>query len=260
MSERPTEFTAPLDPRYGSGCYRREIRLLMHGASRVEAALEDDAHAFAVSLTHDGSHVTDIEARAVRYPLTTCNGATLALRSVIGAPLSQSIIDLKKHADARSNCTHLFDLAALAMAHAFRGEKECIYRMEVSDAVEGRQQATLDRGAGRVMTWSLLHGSIVDPERFAGQKVLGGFTRWATVTLAGEELEFALMLQRAFFVAMSRMYDMSAASHGPASEDPMPSGVCFSYSPGVAEKAWRLKDSRRDFTDTPDALLRWHHP
>jgi len=69
----------------------------------------------------------------------------------------------------------------------------------------------------------------------------GRFTRWAVANLAGEELEFALVLQRGYFVALSRVYDMETVPMGPASQDPMPSGVCFSYSPGQAEHAYRVR-------------------
>jgi hypothetical protein len=47
---------------------------------------------------------------------------------------------------------------------------------------------------------------------------------------------------------------------GPASEDPMPAGACFSYSPGQAEHAWRVAGSRRDFSDTPEQMLHWYTP
>jgi len=49
--------------------------------------VEDDPHAFAISLEHDGERVTAVAAEAHRYPLTTCIGATAALQSLVGAPL-----------------------------------------------------------------------------------------------------------------------------------------------------------------------------
>ena len=176
--------------------------------------MEDDPHAFAITLEHDGERVTAVSAVAHRYPLTTCNGATVALQSVVGAPLSASIIELKRHADARRNCTHLFDLAALAIAHVFRAGQERVYRIEIPDEVDGLTEARLDRDHGRVLTWSLQHGVITAPARYAGQRVLGGFTSWAVANLAGEELEFALVLQRGYFVALSRIYDMQTRLDG----------------------------------------------
>lgn len=259
MSIDSRAYSAKLDPRYGSGCYRRGIALRQCGASRVEAAVEDDPHAFALTLTHDGERVTGVTAEAHRFPLTTCAGATGALQSIVGAPLAPSPVALAQHANPRTNCTHLFDLAALAVAHVFRAEQERVYRIEIPDEIDGRTEARLDRDSGRVLTWSLEHGVITAPAHYAGQRVLGGFTRWAVANLDGEELEFALVLARGYFVALSRIYDIETVSPGPASEDPMPSGVCYSYSPERAAQAWRVRGSRRDFTDTPEQLLHWHH-
>ena len=60
MSTTAGGYTAALDPRYGSGCYRRTIVLRQSGPSRVEAAVEDDPHAFAITLEHDGERVTAV--------------------------------------------------------------------------------------------------------------------------------------------------------------------------------------------------------
>ncbi|MFM7785844.1 MAG: hypothetical protein ACKPE6_14570, partial [Gammaproteobacteria bacterium] len=96
----------PLNPHYGTGCFRRAIRLWRIDAATVGAAVEDEPHAFALRLSHDGERVTGVEAEAVRFPLTTCPGATDALRSIIGAPLDPRMSVLKQHADPRANCTH----------------------------------------------------------------------------------------------------------------------------------------------------------
>jgi hypothetical protein len=249
-----------LNPHYGSGVFRREIRLWRIDAQTVGAAVEDEPHAFGLRLTHDEHRVTGVNAEALRYPLTTCPGATGALHAIVGAPLDARMTQLKRHADPRSNCTHLFDLASLAVALAARGEESCTYRIEIPDMIEGRHEARLDRDTGRVLTWEVHHGTIEAPAPYAGRQILGGFTRWATQALEGEALEYALVLARGYFVGLSRLYDMEKTPLGPASEDPMPSGVCWSYSSPQAEHAYRIRGSRRDFSDTPDALLRWVRP
>lgn len=260
MSDPRLDAVGPLNPRYGTGCYRRAIRLVRIDAHTVAAAVEDEPHAFSLRLSHDGERVTGIEAEAVRYPLTTCSGATAALTSVVGAPLSAATLELKRHADPRANCTHLFDLAALAVAHALRGTPERVYRIDIPDMIDGCTEARLDRDGGRVLTWSLRKGRITAPERYARQPVMGGFTRWATANLAGDELEHALLLSRGVFVATSRIFDMDAGPMGPASEDPMPQGVCWSYSSPQAEHAYRVPGIRRDFSETAGELLRWFAP
>lgn len=248
---------APLNPRYGTGCYRRAIHLRAVRPGRVEAALEDDPHAFALSLEHDGRQVTGIDARAVRVPLTTCPGAAGPLRAVVGAPLGTAVHDLRRFADPRSNCTHLFDLAALAIAHAARGDSERRYELHVPDEIDGAAELTLDCNGGRVLSWSVERGVIRAPERYAGQAVLGGFTRWAVANLDEQTIEYALIMQRGYFVGHSRRYDMEALGAGCAADDPMPMGACYSYSPGTVERAYRIPGSRIDFSDCPERLLRW---
>ena len=251
---------APLNADYGKGCYRRVVLLDAPDAQTVAAALEDDPHAFSIRLSHDGSSVTGVSAHAERYPLSTCSGATTPIRALVGAPLSVASLELKRHANPRSNCTHLFDLAAWAIAHAARGARGTTrYEIDVPDAIDGRHEAALRRDGVEVLRWVLKHGCIEAPAVYAGQQVLGGFTRWASSTLAGEELEHALMLARGYFVSLARIYDMAAAGSHPAAEHPMPSGSCYSYSPGVVEEAWSLPGNRRDFSDEPAALLRWFH-
>jgi hypothetical protein len=251
------KYPAPTDPRYGTGCYRRLIRLHRRDARTIDAALEDDPHAVALVLSHDRTHVTAVEARAERFPLTTCSGATGALQSIVGAPLAPSTLALKRHADPRSNCTHLFDLAALAIAHALRDETTREYRIAIPDMVDGVQEAVLERDGAEVLRWTLKRGRITAPAPYAGQMVFGGFTTWVLANLANDDLEHALLLARAVFVASSRMFDMDQAHKGPAAEHGMPLGVCWSYSSPRAEQAYRVRGSRRDFTTTPDALLRW---
>ncbi len=260
MDVRETEFAnlAPFDANYGKGCYRRVVLLDAPDACTVTAALEDDPHAFSVRIGHDGGRVTTVSAHAERHPLSTCSGAVGPITELVGATLTQASLELKRHADPRANCTHLFDLAGWAIAHASRGATGVRrYEISIPDAIDGRTEAVLLSDGTEVLRWSIEHGRISAPERFAGQQVLGGFTRWASSALAGEELEHALMLARGYFVSLARIYDMVAAGSHPAADHPMPAGSCYSYSPGVVEQAWSLPANRRDFTHTPEVMLRW---
>src|SRR5262245_29567242 len=105
------------EPRlpYGEGVYRRGFALA-GGEGSVVADLEDDFHRFRVTLEHDGERVTHVLAQAFRYPWTECVGAVAVLRGLEGAALSQRPRAAARHADPRANCTHLFDLAGLAIA------------------------------------------------------------------------------------------------------------------------------------------------
>ncbi|MBK7521748.1 MAG: DUF2889 domain-containing protein [Gammaproteobacteria bacterium] len=247
---------APLNRNYGSGCYRRAIRLVPTGSHLLEAALEDDAHAFALTLEHDGVRVTAIEGRAVRFPLSTCDGAVAPLRALVGALLGGTRPELNAHIDPRANCTHLHDLALLAVGHALRAEPECRYEICIPDAREGRTLATLERDGVRLLGWEMREGVIETPALYAGQAVLGGFSSWARANLEPRELEHALMLQRGYMVAMSRRYDMAAGGRQSALLHGM-HAVCYSYSPGQVEHAYGIPGCRRDFTDAAGELLRW---
>ena len=253
--------SAIFDPHYGSGCYRRAIVLQRDASSCVCAAVEDDPHAFAVTLEHDGERVLGIAAEARRYPLTTCPEATRELRTLIGAPLTDPLRTLSRWQNPRTHCTHLYDLAALAMVHARRAARVQRYDVAIPDVVEGRTVATLDCNGERVLSWTLEHDVIVAPERYAGQKVFGGFTGWARETLDDDAFEHSFLLQRGFLVALSRRFDEDVLPPGPASQYPMRPDSCYSYSTLHSSRAWRVPGNRRDFTDAGnEALLRWFDP
>lgn len=252
---------AVYDPRYGSGRYRRAIVLHRDSPRCVCAAVEDDPHAFSVTLEHDGERITAIAAHAERYPLTTCPEATQELHSLVGAPLSDPLRTLGRWQNPRRHCTHLFDLAALAMVHARRGSRERRYDVTIPDVIDGRTVATLDCDGTRVLEWTLENNVIVAPGLYAGQKVFGGFTGWARTALDDTEFEYAFVLQRGFFVALSRVFDEEAVPPGPASLDPMRPDSCYSYSALHSSRAWRVPRNRRDFTAAgSEALLRWFDP
>ncbi len=85
--------------------------------------------------------------------------------------------ELNAHIDPRANCTHLHDLALLAVGHALRAEPACRYEICIPDAREGRTLATLERDGVRLLGWEMREGVIETPALYAGQAALGGFTQ-----------------------------------------------------------------------------------
>lgn len=81
------------NPNYGSGVFRRRI-LLRSAGQRVIAELEDDNHAFRISMGHDGRVITEIESEFLRVPKSTCDGARDPLMVLVGSPLSDSPLAL----------------------------------------------------------------------------------------------------------------------------------------------------------------------
>lgn len=244
---------------YREGWYRRRIRLVATEASVVEAALEDDFHHFEVTLHHDGSRVIDVEARARRWPWSTCPGAAEPLRALEGMGLSPRCLAVGERANPRANCTHMFDLAGLAVAHAARGLEARQYDAEVpfgATAPDGEPATVrLWRDEVLVLEWTLVGRGIAEPPPYTEAPWQGGFFRWADAALPLDDAEAAIVLRRACEIGMGRGMDLDG--YDTAEElGPMMAGICHTMQPGVIDVALRNKGSIRDFSDDPHALLR----
>ena len=245
-----------VEPRlpYGEGVYRRAF-LLVGAPGRVVAELEDDFHRFRVTVEHDGARVTRVVGEAFRYPWTECPGATAVLAGLAGMPLTTRPTAAGEHSDPRANCTHLFDTAALAVAHAAAGRERRRYDVAVPDRSHGRTRARLQRDGAPLLDWEVQDTRIVAPEPFAGRALLGGsFLRFAERELDPELGEAALALRRACFISAGRARDLDAAPHAGVYL-PLAAGSCHSFTPGIAERALRMRGTTREFTHRPEALL-----
>ena len=239
---------------YGRGIFRRRIEL-RGGDRRVEADLEDDFHRFGVRLEHDGRQVVRIAGAAGRHPWSTCPGALAPLERLVGMPLAAAASAVRRRTDPRAQCTHLLDLAGLAVAHAAAGRGLRDYEVEIPDRVEGRSRARLSRDGEALLDFEIERGAIVSPEPFAGQPSFGGgFGRWAEATLEPELAEAAIVLQRACGISMGRLWDMDQVP-GAKAFGALTGGACHTFGAGVVEGAHRVVGSMRDFTDAPERLL-----
>jgi hypothetical protein len=238
---------------YPSGAYRRRIRVCASGRE-VTAALEDDFHHFEVTITHDGTHVTGVRGDGVRFPWSTCPLAAEQLAPLTGMPLSIRSTAVGEYVAARDNCTHMFDLAGLAVAHAARGGERRQYDVVVPDSLDGRWQVSLARDGVSLLSWNVDRMTIHDPPPFAGRPLRGGFLAWAEEALDPDTAEAAIVLRRACYIAHGRMQDLDIY------DDARPllsfmAGSCFTFQIGRGEQALRMKRTIRDFTDDPDRLL-----
>jgi len=249
----------PLNPAYGMGVFRRRIRLwredhLLHGA------LEDCNHGFVVAIAHDGTKVTAIDGQHKRVPFSTCGGAIVPLQTLVGCELSSTALVLRTHAGPRANCTHWLDLAVLAIVHSQRADAVCEYDIEVTDenAMGDAQELRVWRNGVLVHDWRYQMGVIVSPEILNGATLFQGFSsRAAAVFTDEDELEAALILQKGNFVAQARRFDLESQVGDRASAHKEMAGVCFSYSPERSSDAIRLAGTLRDFTNTPELLLKF---
>jgi hypothetical protein len=224
----------------------------------VRGDLEDDFHRFGLTLHHDGSRVTAVEGDATRFPWTTCPTAVEPLQSVAGAPITSRLTDLGAHVAARSNCTHLFDLAGLAIAHAARAGAGAGAVRQYDAAIPDRSGSLttpeLQRDGTVVLQWELDGTTIAGPAPYDGLALRAGFLAWAEANLDEEEAEAAIVLRRACDISFGRAMDLdvydSAADLGE-----IMLGTCHSFQPGTIEVGLRIKGQTRDFSAGADLLL-----
>lgn len=215
--------------------FRRRFRITPE-ASRVCCEVEDDFHCMSVVLHHDGERANRIESAMRRAPWTTCPGALAQLEiSFTGAALA----DFPAVGGKQANCTHLYDLALLAAAHA--GDAEAmVFDVLVSDVREERRRAELRRNGETILTWVESAFSIVEPEELAGES-LWDLKTW----LAAQEpamQEAARLLRWGNMLANGRsipMADQSDASKMPPN--------CYSFQPERVQEARRVGKAR-DFS------------
>jgi hypothetical protein len=244
------------NPDYGKGAYRRKLHI--HAGEReVRVALEDSNHAFRLSLSHDGRHVTDMAVDTVRFPFVTCREAAEPLRRLLGCPLDEDTAALRNRLVPGDNCTHLHDMALLALAHAGQPGTERLYEIFVADEQDGVTLARITCDGTVIHEWRIRDRAVVQPAALAGRPMMRGFYAWVAQTYSGLALEAAMALQRGFFVAQSRRMSNRPAVDNPATADMMPDGSCYSYNHTVVQRALRVEGSVWDLTDRPELLLQF---
>lgn len=248
----------PLNLEYGEGCFRRHIRLRA-SESEVLAELEDHHHAFRLTLQHDGQQLTAIHAETLRIPFSTCPGAVEPLQALRGLPISDDSDLLIANSNPTANCTHLYDLALLAIAQAARGPGERNYEIRIDDEQgDAPNAAEICVDGELVHRWLCRDWVIQAPEALAGNVLFKGFTKWAGTTFSGDAKRAAFALQKGYFVASARRYNLNAIA-GEAANDARDYmyGACYTYTSPQIEKAVRLPDTVFDFNRAPEQLLRF---
>ncbi|MDE2596820.1 MAG: DUF2889 domain-containing protein [Sphingomonadales bacterium] len=204
--------------------YRRRFRIVPQPHS-ISALLEDDLHCMRVTLHHDGAAIIAVEGETLRAPWTTCPGAHRVLEdSFLGASLDHAAAKAVK----RHNCTHLYDLAVLAAAHA-RDAEPTVYDVCASDPVAGFSRQQLRRNGLIVLAWETQDDILLPPATAAGHHLLA-LRDWIA-TLGDAEREHARILQWASLVAHGRWMPEADQS------DPnRMAGSCHTFQPGQIEQ------------------------
>ena len=240
------------------GTYLRQIDLNTWDEHTVVGWLEDEYHHFGITLTHDGARVTDVRVAAPRHPWSTCADAGVPLRALIGQPLVSRCSDIGSLIDMRRQCTHVFDLAGLALAHARGRRAHRRYHGTVrplADVVPGASQdrlrATLYRDGMEVLWWDLHEDLITAPAPYAGRSINRGFREWLE-TREEAEAEDASVLRRVAFVAKGRKISIE---HMRVADDLGQPPLCHSFQPEYRKIAFRITDNRRRFDASEAQML-----
>jgi hypothetical protein len=237
----------PPDPSYGAGACRRRI-LLRQEARQVVATLDDNYHEMTCQLRHDGKVVTDIAAQTLRIPTSACPGAADVLRELVGMPLDIGMARLYGGGRARRHCTHLFDLAALAMAHVGCPQTTRRYDASVPDSLEGAATIEVWRDRQLVHAWQVQDDHIVAPAHLARLPLLSGFMAWAVVHFHGDELEAAAVLSKTYLISAGRRYQTEAFAGQSIGINSEMIGRCHSYSTAHRDQAVFLSGRVRDYS------------
>lgn len=211
--------------------FRRRFRITPI-PGHVLSEVEDDFHRMSVSVHHDNAVATTVKASLERAPWSTCPGAVdVCEQTFTGLPLEE--FPAKK--GKASNCTHLFDLAQLAAAHAF-DDAILVYDIFVTDPVDDTRHAELYRNDERVLAWSYTKFAFIEPAELGGTK-LDDIRQWLDA-LPPARQEEARVLRWASIIAHGRTIPLEQQSN--AREMP-PS--CYSFQPERAAVAQRIGKS-----------------
>ena len=254
MIEKTSYLTSAITPAAAPErppMFRRRIAIRSKTkgvACHVRAALEDDFHHFRVEVVAIDGHVAQILAEAPRRPYSLCSHAIAQLDVLLGMPLSPVAHAVTRMTDPTDQCTHLFELAGLAIAAAARGIVRRQYDVEVPTRINGRTLPTLIRDGEALLAWEVQGTVIQSPAPYVGVNLNQGMARWALGTLAQDEAEAALVLRRCTGISKGRGINLDNQPHA------QPNGHCFSQQPQRASQAIRMVGSTWDFAQTAERL------
>lgn len=229
------------------GAFRRRIVIAHEGGPRrgtARAALEDDFHHFRAAVDHEFEQVLHVEGSALRNPYTLCPSAAGPLNGLVGMRLDRIASSVARVTEASLQCTHLFDLAGLAIATAAMQRPRRQYDIEVPDRVNGRTQAKLWANGDLLLDWQLDGLVIAGPN----VSLREGFSRWALQTLSPDEAEAAIVLRRCAMISLGRQKNLYIQIHA------MPTGHCHVQQPERAALALRIVGSTWDFSERAAVL------
>lgn len=223
---------APLDALPG---FRRRFRI-KPAPGYVSAEVEDDYHHMGVVVRHQDGVAVAIEPNMVRAPWTTCPGAVRRLQETFtGVRLSE----FPARGNKLTNCTHLYDLAILAAAHA-ADEAPLVYDILTSDPEDGQNRTELRRDGKTLLSWALKGFEISAPADLAGVSL--DKLKPAQVSSDPKIQEAVRVLRWGTMIAHGRAIPLSEQSNAGR----YPSN-CYTFQPDNVTKARRVGEIK-DFS------------
>lgn len=215
----------------------RRVIALKGAPGQVRARITDNVHDFGVVVRHDGCRVTDIEGSAFRVPWITCPAATGRLRTLIGTPLQRGDGPAPAF-DKAQQCTHLLDLAKIAIAFAPAiGRRRYDVRVERVGGDGADARVEVDGRLG--LQWTVGADRVVRDGLFAGHLTTGP-ARWPRdAPRDWETIEAVMLLRRGLLVYFGRRRT-GGTRH--AALLPHMAGACFSFQPERVAAARRPDD------------------
>ncbi len=237
--------------RDDSSIFHRKIGLrCLQGIAEGEIC--DNMHHFRVWLHHDNKQILKTRSQAIRYPWSTCPQAGPELEQLVGMPLDESSAAVGRFTKATLQCTHMFDLAGLMVAHAAHNREPLEYHCQISEAGPGQQLATLTRNGELLLNWRISQGVIEAEPPFQGVALEKQFIQWVEKNLGSEEADAALILRRALKVAPARFVDLSAVGNTGKLSIP---AHCYSLQPHRANQALSMQGMTADYSNSTDEML-----
>jgi hypothetical protein len=208
---------------------------------RVVAEMEDFVHHFRVELEHADGVVTRAVGTGVRVPWTTCPIGAAGVARLAGAKVGPDTGDSWVGSDRTDQCTHVIDLAAVAVAHADRPSVR--YDARVSPGGGPQRRAVLLADGKPVLEWEL-EDDLVTSGQFAGLRVRSRELKQRMREMAdADQREHVAILRRACHIAPSRSIDLD--DYQVASEIGIIDSSCHTLQPQIAGTSRRVRGSAR---------------
>lgn len=227
--QRP-RLSYPPNPDYGTGICRRRIRIV-RTRGRVEASLADPFHEMTCIVDHDGKIVTGLEGEAIRFPTSSCPAAAHMLQELVGTAIDMPQSHFMADGRPRRHCTHLYDLAVLAVRHSGLEEGVTVYEASVPDEQAEPVYIEVARNGAVIHRWQIRDGLILTPAAYHGRVLGQGFARWAVTSFPPDDLEAATVLARTWLIAIGRRYLTEAFAGESITRNDDMIGRCFAYDP-----------------------------